>query len=147
MKTFILALLLLISAGSIRAQDVFTNAAPEMPPASQLAAVLNQVILAESRCTNAASAPQFVSDLAGINVSQCPADFRAAWKNFMHALIQVQTHSTTANAFFAVVDLLHLKTERFADGLANEQDLRAALLEIKTVCAQYGVDSTPALRP
>jgi len=125
---------------------------------TQIASVLNQVIEVAT-VANKQSAQfkgvfgaqkrindQEAASLAAINCSRCPQDFQSAWQKFINAYIEVETHVTVPMSLLSVVDAMHGSTSRSESIAEYGENLQASVLELKQVCAQYGIDSSHAVQ-
>lgn len=117
----------------------------DAPPVGQIAKVLNRLIYAENSFAATTNTTQFLNDVAAINAARCPQDFQDDWRKFVRCFIEIQTHQNALADLLAFVAALHGDTGNASNSITRRQDLQASILELKSTCAQYGIDACHAL--
>jgi hypothetical protein len=104
--------------------------------------VLNQLIAAMNRAAAQPDNDKYADDLTKISVSKCPADFQAAWKKFRLANVEFLTHNKLPEVILSLVGIIHGSAKGIESHMERADDLRAATLELKAICNDYGIDAS-----
>jgi hypothetical protein len=80
----------------------------------------------------------FVGWLSSVDVSNCPDEFKKAWKTHLHALADFIHHDTLTANIFALGGIIHGSVSG-AEKISNyEADYKTAFIELKSEFSQYG---------
>lgn len=82
---------------------------------------------------------KFAGELSGVDATACPADFQAAWANYVQAVAAYAAKADTATVLPAGIETHRAKGIALEDFSTANERVQSSLLEAERVARQHGV--------